>query len=204
MSKISKIITLICLITVFVIPSCSLYHLQTPETLPQGKVSGGIGITGVVVGEDGDDEGFFGFPGFWVRTGVAPNTDVGIHSWGLGMKMDVKHGLNEYLALGGGGAVAFIYGIAYNLEGSLYLGIPIGSIYPYGVVRYNLFGFTLEAEEEDVSITRIGTGLSTVGGLQIKLGSMLSTYIEGGVMIPLGEEEGDAQPMFGLGISIGH
>jgi hypothetical protein len=200
MFKISKIFTLIFLTIVFVIPSCSMYHLQTPETLPEGKVSGGIGIAGVVV----DEDHFFGFPGFWVRAGVSPNTDIGIHSWGLGMKMDVKHGLNEYLALGGGGAVAFIYGIAYNLEGSLYLGIPIGSIYPYGVVRYNLLGFTAEAEEEDVSITEIGTGLSTIGGLQIKLGSMLSTYIEGGAMFPLGDDGGDPQPMFGLGISIGH
>jgi hypothetical protein len=204
MFKISKIFTLVFLTIVFVIPSCSLYHLQTPETLPQGKVSGGIGITGVVIDGENDGDNFIGLPGLWVRAGVAPNTDVGVHTWLLGMKMDVKHGFNEYIALGGGGAVAFLGGIAYNLEGSLYLGIPIGSIYPYGVVRYNLFGFSAEAEEEDVDITEIGTGLSTVGGLQIKLGSMLSTYIEGGVMIPLGEEEGDAQPMFGLGISIGH
>jgi hypothetical protein len=176
--------------------SCSFYHMQTPETVPVGKVNGGIGLFGLVMdGQPG------AIPGFWVRTGVAPKFDMGVHTWGLGMKLDGKYGFNKCLGLGAGVAGSFIGAFVYGLEGSLYTGIPAGVIYPYAVGRINLMGFSANFENE--TFEDIGSMFTGVGGLRLNLGTMLRLYLEGGVGLPLSNDEAGAQPVFGLGVQIG-
>ncbi len=182
---------------VILLTSCAMYHLQIPETLAVGKISGGAGLTGSA--EAGQ---VFAFPGFWIRTGIAPKADIGVHTWGLGIKMDGKYGLNEYFGLGAGGAVAFMGAIIYGAEGSLYLGVPSKILYPYGVIRLSTIG--ISGEFEDNSFFESVAGLSAVGGIKIRFGTMLSTMFEGGIIAPLFESGGETQPVFGIGVSIGH
>jgi hypothetical protein len=176
--------------------SCSFYHMQTPETVPVGKVNGGIGMFGVVV--DGSPAAF---PGLWVRTGVAPKFDMGVHTWGLGIKLDGKYGFNKYIGLGAGAAGSFLGAFVYGLEGSLYTGIPAGIIYPYAVGRMNIMGFSANFENE--TFEDIGSLFTGVGGIKLSLGTMLRLYLEGGIGLPLSDVSGSAEPVFGIGVQIG-
>lgn len=194
-----KKFTIFLMILLIVLPSCSLYHLQTPKTVPENNYAGGIGLQGVI-SEDGDP---YAAPGLWVRTGLNPNFDLGIHTWGYGVKLDGKYALSDYLAIGAGGGAAFMGAFVYNLEGSLYLGAPMGPLYPYGVARINHIGFAASVEDTLIELT--GTGVSAVGGTKIKFGPSFSIYLEGGVWIPLEEgTEEESTPLFGIGFSVGH
>jgi hypothetical protein len=175
--------------------SCSFYHMQTPKTVASGKVVGGFGLGGAII-----DDNPAALPGAWVRTGLGPHTDIGFHTWGLGMKTDIKHSLADYFAIGAGGALAFMGGIAYNGEASLYTGIPGRILNPYAIGRLNFFGFSAEGDELDFDLE---PGISTVGGIRINIGRMLATYIEGGILMQVFDEGNDLIPIFGLGVSIG-
>jgi hypothetical protein len=61
--------------------SCSIYHMQTPQTVPPGKWSGGAALSAY---GGGTSSGLIYFPGFWIRTGITPRFDVGLHTWMAG------------------------------------------------------------------------------------------------------------------------
>jgi len=185
----------VIILFVFAASTCSFYHMQTPETVRQDHVVGGIGLGGIVI-----DNQPIALPGMWIRTGLGKNTDIGIHTWGLGVKADLKQRLDRCFAVGGGGAMAFMAGFAYSGEASLYAGLPGRMLSPYAVGRFSFFGFS--APETDIDFD-VGTGLSTVAGLRIKFGKTLATYLEGGLMVPVSEEDVGVQPIFGVGFAIG-
>lgn len=196
---------ILVIVLVVAFSGCAFYHLQTPETVPQGKIAGGVGLAGIPIGNAP-----FAIPGFWVRTGVSPNMDVGVHTWGLGMKVDAKYAFNDYIALGAGGLLAFPFVFVYGLEGSVYAGIPIGEVlYPYGVARLSFVNAT-----ETISGDYNWLGFSSASGVvgfRVRLGGVFSIYGEGGVGVPLGigssagsTEVGDPGFIFGLGVSVGN
>ncbi len=203
MKKISFLLTVVLLLSM---SGCSFYHMQVPRTVPVGKFAGGIGLAGVSV-----KGAIVGLPGFWARTGIAPNLDLGIHSWGLGLKVDAKYSFNDYIALGGGGSFAFLGVLMYGAEGSVYLGLPVGkTLYPYAVVRLSTIGLSGELLENSFAVA--GTSLSGVGGLRLQFGNIFSIYGEAGWNKPIvatsGAESsgnlGSGSPIFGLGVALGY
>lgn len=187
-----------------VFTGCSMYHLQTPQVVPQGKVAGGIGLAGITISDFP-----FAIPGFWVRAGVVPNLDIGVHSWGLGLKVDTKYSFSDWFALGAGASLASFGVLIYGGEASLYAGIPGKVLYPYGVARLSLTGAS-ETITGDYNWAGISM-FSSVLGLRLRLGEMFSLYGEGGVGVPLaiGSSAGsttldDPGFIFGLGVSVGN
>ncbi|MBN2378479.1 hypothetical protein JXM67_01575 [candidate division WOR-3 bacterium] len=187
---------------------CAMHHLQTPEVLPKGKIAGGLGVEGVNL-----EGALIPFPGFWVRTGVAPNFDIGIKPWLLGLQIDGKYGFNDYFAVGAGFGFAFPLVVLYSAEASLYGGVPIGDVlYPYGVVRARFVGgSTTEIEWLGDNASAIGSGASGVLGLRLRLGETFSLYGEGGVALFLGGissggSAGAGEPglIFGFGATVGY
>lgn len=193
------------LLAILALAGCSMYHLQTPETVPQGKIAGGVGLAGIAI-----ESAPLAIPGFWIRAGVGPNVDIGVHSWGLGMKVDGKYMFNEYIAVGAGGILAFPLVLLYGLEGSVYAGVPIGEVlYPYGVARISYIN-AIETITGDNNWLGFSSA-SGVIGLRVRLGGMFSIYGEGGVGVPLGIGSsvgsagvGDPGFIFGMGVSVGH
>ncbi len=176
--------------------SCSFYHLQTPETVPVGKIAGGIGMVGITA-----EGNAVAVPGLWMRSGLAPKFDIGVHTWGLGMKLDGKYGFNRSFGLGAGFAGCFMGAFIYNFEGSLYTGIPAGVIYPYGVLRINMLGISVSADEE--IFEDFGSAFTGVVGMRMSLGPLVKLYLEGGAALPVSGEERDPQGIFGFGIGFG-
>jgi hypothetical protein len=188
---------------------CAMHHLQTPEVLPKGKTAGGLGMAVVPI----EGTFFVPFPGFWVRTGVAPHFDIGVKPWFLGLEVDGKYGFNDYFAIGGGVGLAFPLVLLYSAEVSIYGGIPIGEVlYPYAVLRGKLVGGALgDVEIGGEGVSMIGSRASGVLGLRLRLGKNFSVYGEGGAVLPLGVSSsvgstgiGEPTALFGLGVSIGY
>ncbi len=185
---------------------CSTYILQTPQVVPQGKVAGGVGLAGLTISDVSIP---FAIPGFWVRAGVAPNLDIGVHSWGLGLKVDGKYSFSDWFGLGAGVSFASFGVLLYGGEASLYAGIPGKVLYPYGAARLSIFGAT-----ETLTGNNNWVGLSTfktVLGLRLRLGEMFSLYGEGGLGVPLeiGSAVGSIDGfnpgfVYGLGVSVGN
>ena len=182
-----------------------MHHLQTPEVVPQGKIAGGLGVEGLDAGGV-----LVPFPGFWVRTGVAPNFDIGVKPWLLGLHVDGKYGFNDYFAVGAGAGFAFPLVLLYTAEASIYGGVPIGEVlYPYAVLRGRYMGGSIADISENLSIA--GSGVTGVLGLRLRLGGAFSVYGEGGGAWLLGiqssgESTGAGEPglIFGFGVSVGH
>jgi hypothetical protein len=72
------------LLTLLTLIACPMYHLQTPETVPPGKVAVGAGGSWV------PSPGTAVFPSGWVRIGLTPKMDMGIQPFMLGLKLDAK------------------------------------------------------------------------------------------------------------------
>ncbi|MBD3286343.1 hypothetical protein GF338_08395 [candidate division WOR-3 bacterium] len=194
------------IIAVIMTAGCAMHHLQTPEVVPQGKIAGGLGVEGLDAGGV-----LVPFPGFWVRTGVAPNFDIGIKPWLLGLHVDGKYSFNDYFAVGTGGGFAFPLVLLYTAEASLYGGVPIGEVlYPYAVLRARYMGGSTTDISDNISIA--GSGVTGVLGLRLRLAEVFSVYGEGGVGLGLGGSTseggstGAGEPgfIFGFGISVGH
>lgn len=201
MNRITKCLTVLLLAG---LAGCSTYVLQTPQVVPQGKVAGGIGLAGLVVSDLP-----VAIPGFWVRAGVAPNIDIGVHSWGLGFKVDGKYSFSDWFGLGAGVSLASFGVLLYGGEASVYAGIPGKVLYPYGAARVSLFGAS-----ETITGDNYWAGLSTfktVLGLRLRIGDMFSLYGEGGLGVPLsiGSSAGsvsgfDPGFVYGIGVSVGN
>jgi len=157
------------IIFLLIFTSCSLYHLQTPETVPVGKLSVGFGVVR-------SSRGRKWLPGFWVRTGVTPKFDIGVHTWGLGLKLDVKYSFNEYTAIGGGVAVQSPGYTIFKIEGSLYAGVPLETFYPYSVVRINLAGVGHSILIKGPPGFTFFPWVSGVAGSRLKLGERFFLY----------------------------
>ncbi len=181
----------VILVVVLVITGCSMYHLQTPDTVPPGRTAFGIGITGTTVGEENVP---LAFPGFWARTGLTPNMDVGVHSWGLGLLGDIKFKIIRYLAVGGGAGVSFFGASFLYLQASIYGGIPLGPVEPYMVLRGHFGGISYGGESTSGNFT------SGVIGLRLNFANRFSLMGEVGKLA----SKDSSSPMFGLGVSIGH
>ncbi|GEM_PF-1383763 len=192
-----------------IMTGCAMYHLQTPETVPVGKLAIGGGALGAI------DHGEFRLmPGMWARTGISPRMDVGIHAFMLGLKANCKYAIvKDYLAAGLGGGLGMEPGVSassggkvkrlnYTGEASLYLGYPLmkKTLYPYTMLRALYMGGLYNEMM-----------LSAVGGIRVKPCSWLSTYIDAGIMHDfdpstynkrLGRFTGAfSMPIFGAGIS---
>ncbi len=171
---------------------CSLYVLQTPDTVPKNKTSFGIGLVG-----NPESEVAFLIPGFWARTGITKNMDIGIHSFGVGIASDIKYKIIPGFALGAGAGFAVLGFSAYYLNGSGYFSIPLKPIEPYGVLRLTAGGVSYEGEG--------ASGLSTeaVGGIRLNLNNRASILIDGGVTIS-NSNSSVIGKVIEFGISIGH
>lgn len=205
MKNIGKLFVIILLSTGML--GCPYYHMQTPDTVPPGKVSVGIGYLYYSYKEYWNPLPMMAFPGVWVRTGLGPNVDLGIHGNGIGLKGDVKFQILRYLAVGGG----FLFGnyvtsfmggsdMTVGLEGSVYAGYPGKVLYPYCVGR---FTYLCKSYRQAYLIT-------SVGGLRLRLWEKFSIYAEAGAMFdfsPRTVAVGDSSRIhhvFGLGFSFGY
>jgi len=177
------------------LPSCAFYHLQTPQTVRPGKVSIGTGGTALF-----DDLQVA--PGAWMRIGLTPRIDAGLHILGLGVKIDGKYMFNDYLAvgLGGGYGKVFAYTIdgdqasISGFEGSIYTGYPTKYLTPYGVVRFT------GLPEDNWDILPV---VSAVGGVRLGPLDIFSLYAEIGGLFLL--KEGYSSGLIGgAGITIGY
>lgn len=161
--------------------SCALYHLQTPETVPVGKSAVGLGAFGWYdksADRPSPDSPLLGFPGAWIRTGIAPKMDLGFHLWFLGLKADIKYGLNRYLGFGAGlgfGYLTFFGGDQYPAvaEASLYTGIPLEPLYPYVIGRVTCL-------PEPYYYPNVNIDMSAVAGVRLRTSPSLAFYAESG------------------------
>lgn len=158
--------------------SCSIYSMQTPQTVPVGRWQFG-GAASFLGGKN--------YPfnpelsGLWVRLGLAPCVDVGLQTWGFGAKLDGKYNLIEdYLSVGLGGGVSIPVDdglLEYDghsiLESSIYTGLPGKIISPYLTGRAMI-------HKPQYNSAEIITG--GVIGLCYKTERTISIYLEGGGM----------------------
>ncbi len=201
MNRITKYLTVLFLAG---LSGCSTYVLQTPQVVPQGKVAGGIGLAGLTISDFP-----FAVPGMWVRAGVAPGLDIGVHSWGLGFKVDGKYSFSDWIGVGAGVSLASFGVLVYGGEASLYAGIPGKVLYPYGAARLNITSASLSIAD-NLAWANVST-FRTVLGLRLRIGEMFSIYGEGGLGVPLaiGSAAGtitDFDPgfVYGIGVSVGN
>jgi len=214
-----KIFALTIMFSMLVVNACACYHMQVPRTVPEGKLSGGLGFsTSHIKFTRNNKIPGIPIPSIWLRTGLSPHVDFGVNVWGLGLKFDVKYSFNDYFALGAGGAMSVLDAFLYGAEGSAYFGIPVGKIfYPYAVTRLNLMcALGGDAEASDEVLGKYANALSGVGGLRIQFGKALFIYTETGWRYPLGHispatdsSSSDTlrcfgTPIFGLGVSLGY
>ena len=179
------------MVILLVIVRCSMYHLQTPDTVPPGRTSFGIGLTGINI-----DNTPLAFPGFWARTGITNNVDIGVHSWGLGLLGDVKLKIVRFFGIGSGLGFTFVGASLIYLQGSLYGAIPLGIIEPYTVIRGHFGGVSFQGKSAS------GNSGSGVFGLRINMAKRMSLYGEIGKW--QNNDTNTNSSIFGVGLSIGY
>lgn len=114
-------VRMIPLVVVFGLTSCSIYHMQNPQTVPPGKLAGGAALSVYV--REFDPQQSLPLVGFWVRTGLSPRFDLGIHTWMLGLKIDGKYNVvKDYLSVGG---------LKFNLWHKLSLYAELGGMFAF-------------------------------------------------------------------------
>jgi len=177
--------------------SCSIYHMQTPKTVPRGETTAGVGLVSIV-----NKNSLYFLPGLWIRYGLSDKLDLGIHAWSMGLKGDAKYGFNEYFGLGAGVFAAVPPEIfEFGSEGSVYAGIPAGRFYPYVVGRVTA-GWGTSTLENSIfnGATYLGSG---VVGLKWNVKRYANLYIEGGIAIIRPEIKSKPVMLFGIGLSGG-
>ncbi len=176
--------------------SCAMYHLQTPETVPPGKVTTGMGWFGQFYP---NDQLPWGVPGFWIRTGITPKIDIGVHTWFMGVKVDGKYCLNRYLGLGcdlaAGGYFDYTSVVAADI--SLYTALPLGSLTPYVVARAGELS-QLEPNHDDYFVFTV----SAAAGFQWRMSKGITLYLETGFFSfdHPGDERFETSGIISLGI----
>ena len=182
--------------------SCAFHHMQTPKTLPPGKIEAGF------AGMAALDPDIQPYPGAWVRIGVLPRMDIGIHTMSYGAKIDVKYGFSEYVAIGiGGGYGTSILaggpGSIYTFESSIYGGYPTRLVTPYCVIRAAGLGTQGGVTGEGPSEDELFPLITSVAGIKVHPIRFVSLYAElGGTF--LFDEDVEPQLTGGIGLSLGY
>ncbi|MBD3285329.1 hypothetical protein GF359_02800 [candidate division WOR-3 bacterium] len=142
-------------------------------------------------------------PGAWVRIGITPRIDVGVHVLGLGVKIDGKYMFNDCFAAGLGGGYGKVFAVSVDggglpgiagFEGSLYSGYPTKYVTPYAVLRFT------GVPENNWDILPVFT---TVGGVKGGPLDIFSLYVKVGGLFLLWEGYWSGL-LGGSGISIGY